>query len=446
MTEPCRIIGVLDNGADGMTPAALDCLRRAQVVIGGRRTLELLRPHFSADALTHDLTGRLAAVPAWLDQARADGLRTVVLATGDPLCHGIAEFVIRKLGAAACEVIPNVSTLQWAFARLGLSWHDAGVCSVHTQDAGEWSTGAGPAHGLYPVLHAAARHDKLAIFTSPANTPERIARMLIMEGLGASFHFAVAARLLQTGEHVAGPLTVEEAAGQHFADPNVVILWRSAPRPPPVAFGLADDAFLQRTPEKGLITKREVRAVSLAYLGLRRNSIVWDIGAGSGAVGLEAARLCPDGYVYAVEKNTEDTAIAAANRSRLGVSNYTLVHAKAPQGLDAWPAPDAVFIGGSGGELAELIGYCLRRMNADGALVMNFVTVENLATALETLKQEQAQWNMTQIQTARGRPLLHMHRFAAENPVWIVAAQRAHSHEPATQPGMDRCHATRTLA
>jgi precorrin-6Y C5,15-methyltransferase (decarboxylating) len=187
---------------------------------------------------------------------------------------------------------------------------------------------------------------------------------------------------------------------------------------------------MQRTPEKGLITKREVRAVSLAYLGLRANSIVWDIGAGSGAVGLEAARLCPDGYIYAVEKNTDDNTIAATNRSRLGVHNYTLLHAKAPQGLDTWPDPDAVFIGGSGGELAELIGYCLRRLKGDGMLVMNFVTVENLATAIETLKQEQARWHMTQIQTARGRPLLHMHRFAAENPVWIVAAQRGKTNEP----------------
>lgn len=430
MTEPCRIIGVLDNGADGLTPAALAHLCRAQVVIGGHRTLELFRPQFEAATLTHDLTGQLTAVPDWIRQARADGLRTVVLATGDPLCHGIAEFLIRKLGAATCEVLPNVSTLQWAFARLGLSWHDAGVCSVHSQDAGEWTPGAGPAHGLYPVLRAVTQHDKLVIFTSPANTPNRIARLLKAEGFAAEFRLSVASCLLQTEEQVIGPLTLEEASVRHFADPNVVILWRDTPRLPPVTFGLPDDTYLQRTPEKGLITKREVRAVSLAYLGLRKDSLVWDIGAGSGSVGLEAARLCPDGYVYAVEKNTDDNTIAATNRVRLGVHNYTLLHAKAPQGLDTWPDPDAVFIGGSGGELAELIGYCLRRLKDEGMLVMNFVTVENLATAIETLKQEQARWQMTQIQTARGKPLLHMHRFAAENPVWIVAAQRGKTDEP----------------
>ena len=107
----------------------------------------------------------------------------------------------------------------------------------------------------------------------------------------------------------------------------------------------------------------------------------------------------------------------------LGISNHTLVHGKAPEGLDAWPDPDAIFIGGSGGELADLIALCLRRLRPGGWLVMNFVTLENLATATQTLQALGATWDVLQLQAARSKPILHMHRMAAENPVWIVCAQ-----------------------
>lgn len=424
MTEPCRIIGVLDNGADGLTPRALAHLQSADLVIGGKRTLELFAGQFAPHAERRDLTGRLDQVPEWIRAAQAAGRRTVVLATGDPLCHGIAAFLQSRLCIEACEVLPNVSTVQLACARLGLPWQDMKILSVHSRDAGEWYEGAGPEHGLYEIVRAAHRYDRLAVFTSPVNTPDRVARALVAEGLGDQFQLAVAERLLQPDENIVTGCTVPEAANRRFAEPNILLLWRSAPRPRAVSFGLADETYRQRRPDKGLITKREVRAVSLARLQLRADSIVWDIGADSGSVGLEAARLCPDGHVYAIEKNAEDAAIARDNRRRLGVYNYTLVHGKAPQGLEAWPDPDAVFIGGSGGELAELIRICLQRLKPAGWLVMNFVTLENLATAVDTLKAAGAAWDVTQLQVARSQPILDMHRLAAENPVWVVAARR----------------------
>jgi precorrin-6Y C5,15-methyltransferase (decarboxylating) len=173
-----------------------------------------------------------------------------------------------------------------------------------------------------------------------------------------------------------------------------------------------------------LITKNEVRAVSLARLQLRLDSVVWDIGAGSGSVGLEAARLCRRGHVYAIEKNVDDLAIVQRNRHAMGISNHTLVHGKAPEGLQHWPDPDAVFVGGSGGELAELIRLILQRLKAEGWLVMNFVTIENLGLAIETLKSLGVAWDVLQLQAARSKPILHMNRMAAENPVWLVCAQK----------------------
>ncbi|MDA8361976.1 MAG: precorrin-6y C5,15-methyltransferase (decarboxylating) subunit CbiE [Gammaproteobacteria bacterium] len=423
-SEPCRIIGVLDNGVEGLTPQALAHISTADLVIGGKRTLELFAACFAAHAERYDLTGQLDLAVNWIRIALAAGRRTVVLATGDPLCHGIASFLQSRLCVEACEILPNVSTVQLACARLGLSWQDMKILSVHNRDAGEWRENVGPEHGLYNIARAAHRHDRLAIFTSPDNTPDRIARLLVAEGLDDHFHMAVAERLLQPDENIVTDCTVAEAAKRRFAGPNVLLLWRNGQRPRAVLFGLADESYKQREPIKGLITKREVRAFSLARLQLQPNSIVWDIGAGSGAVGLEAARLCSDGHVYAIEKNAEDAAIALDNRRRMRVHNFTLVHGKAPHGLDSWPDPDAVFIGGSGGALSDLIRICLRRLKPAGWLVMNFVTFENLTSAVEALKGIGVAWDVTQLQASRSQPILQMHRLAAENLVWIVSAQR----------------------
>lgn len=422
--QPCRVIGVLDDGAASLSPTALALLRRADWVIGGARTLALLEDDIAPHAQRRDLTGQLSAVPGWIAAAREAGQTSVVLATGDPLCHGIASYLASRLCIEAVEVLPNLSTVQLACARLGLAWQDARIVSVHSKDAGEWHVGAEPGHGLYALAQSLRQHDRLLVLTSPDNTPDRIARLIVAEGLGDDFQMAVAERLCTPDERVVTELSPHDAAQQTFADPNVVVLVRSQVCPQPVRMGLADSAYHQRQPDKGLITKQEVRAVSLARMQLRADSRVWDIGAGSGSVGLEAARLCPQGHVWAIEKNEADFAIAGQNARAFGVSNHTLVHGKAPDGLEAWPDPDAVFIGGSGGELQELIALCLRRLRTGGWLVMNFVTLENLASATQALQAQGAVWDVLQLQAARSKPILHMHRMAAENPVWIVCAQR----------------------
>ena len=421
----CRIVGVLDDGAASLGAPALQALADADLVIGAKRTLALLESRIQPEAERRAIGG-LAAVAEDIRQAQAAGKRCVVLATGDPLCHGIAGYLGMQLCLDAIEVLPNLSTIQLACARVGLVWQDLKIESVHAKDAGEWpGPGAEPSHGLYALAQSLRRHARLAVLTSPDNTPDRIARMMQAEGLADDFQIAVAERLLQPDERIVTGLSIADAAQASFADPNVVLLWRQSARALPVRFGLPDASYEQRHPDKGLITKLEVRAVSLARMQLREDSIVWDIGAGSGAVGLEAARLCPAGHVYAIEKNDDDVAIAGRNRATLGVGNHTLVHAKAPQAMDGWADPDAVFIGGSGGELAELIALCLRRLRPGGQLVMNFVTIENLGTATSTLAELGADWDVVMLQASRSKPILHMHRMAAENPVWIVCARKA---------------------
>ncbi len=422
MRNYCSIIGLLDDGVDGLTPRALDRLRSAHRVIGGARLLARIQPLLQDDQEIIDFSGHLTRTPDWVDESLRRGERVVVLATGDPLCHGIAGYLIRKIGQERCEVLPNVSTLQWAFARFGLPWQSAHVASIHGRDAGEWQPGAGPEHRLYPLLQACRTHDLIGLFTGPENSPDRVGRLLLAEEMEDEFRLYVAERLQQPEERLVGPLTPAEAAERDFAEPNVVLLQRTRQRPNPTLLGLPDDSYRQRKPDKGLITKREVRAVSLARLQLRRDSIVWDIGAGSGSVGLEAARLCPEGHVYAIEKNPADHDIATRNRQAMAVHNHTLRLGKAPEGLEQWPDPDAVFIGGSGGNLTTLIRLAMERLNPGGWLVMNFIALENLQQATDELKSLGAEWDLTQLQIARSRPILDMHRLQGENPVWILCA------------------------
>lgn len=193
-------------------------------------------------------------------------------------------------------------------------------------------------------------------------------------------------------------------------------------------FGLPDELFEQRRPRAdgtgGLITKREVRAISLARLGLQENSLVWDIGTGSGAVAIEAARLCRAGQVFAVEKNSADIAICQRNLARFSCQNVTLVEGNAPAACQNWPAPDAVFVGGSGGYLPEIIGLVAERLRPAGRLVLNLATLESLQQALNELAKWQFETDLTLAQISHSRPILNLTRLEALNPVFILAAKR----------------------
>lgn len=421
-TEPCCLIGILDDGWSGLTDLARQHLVRADLIIGATRTLELVRSHVPQSTALKDMDGALSQVPDWITDARKSDQRVAILATGDPLCHGLASWLAGKLNPDDLEIHPALSTLQLAFARFKQAWQDVKIASCHGRDAGEWFAGATPDHGLYPVMRAIAQHPTVALFTGPENNPARLARALITAG-HADARLSVACRLQQADEALFQGIPVAEAATMSFPEPNVVLVER-APEAHRPAFGLDDLEYIQRTPEKGLITKQEVRALSLAKLRISPDAIVWDIGAGSGSVGLEAARLAPSGHVWAIEKNPDDAANARANAHAFRIGNYTLAEGKAPEQLDSWPDPDAVFIGGSGGELAGLIRMIHGRLRPGGRLVMNFVTLENLATATATLAEAGTAWDVVQLQASRSAPILDMHRMVAQNPVWIVTSSK----------------------
>ncbi len=187
-------------------------------------------------------------------------------------------------------------------------------------------------------------------------------------------------------------------------------------------FGLPDDAFMPRRPGSNVITKRDVRAITLARLGLHAETIVWDIGSGTGSVAIEAAHLAKDGHVYAIECNAQALEAMKTNCHRLHAPNVSIIAGHAPQALHDLPDPDAVFIGGSGGTLIALLEVVRARLRPSGHLVVNLATIEHLSEAVDYLRQMAWMWECSMVNIAHTQKILDMTRFAAINPVFVLTA------------------------
>ncbi|MHA6531521.1 precorrin-6y C5,15-methyltransferase (decarboxylating) subunit CbiE [Paenibacillus sp. BAC0078] len=406
MADIIYIIGIGEDGAGGLTPDSLSKVQRSEVLLGGERQLSFFSGYQGEKIV---LKNGLKAFADKLEEVWRER-RAVVLASGDPLFFGIAGYLVRRFGPENVEVIPHYSSVQLAFARLGDSWQDAELISLHGR----------PIRGLAQRMDG--RH-KIALLTDETNTPAAIGAYL-REFEMTEYEAFVCERLGGSGE-VCRFWELEELEKGTFAPLNVVILRRRPGSGPARRRGFAypDEAFHQRRPEKGLITKREVRALVLSELNLAEDAVVWDIGSGSGAVAAECARIARLGKVYALEKGADNLPNMEANRRKFR-ADFEIIHAKAPQGLELLPDPDAVFIGGSGSELGSIIAHCAQRLQPEGRIVIGAITVETLYAGMEALKLAGMTTEVTQLQASRGKPILGMTRFEGMNPVYVISGRR----------------------
>ncbi len=402
------LVGIGDDGCVGLTSRAMNAVMAAQVLVGGERHLAFF-PEFGGERIV--LKGGIAAV---LDRVAelSEDRNVCILASGDPLFFGVGSLVIRKVGADHVEVIPQPSSMQLAFARVGLPWDDATFMSLHGR----------PIEGLLTRLR---RQRKAAILTDESNTPARVAAWMLEHGETAWQTWVC--------ENVGGPdervraLSVVELAASHDVGPlNLLLLARSDSgwRPPPAIPFLHEDAFARRIPKKGLITKREVRLLSLAALAIRPDGVVWDVGAGSGSVSIEAALLAPEGRVYAIEVDPEGAEICRENLRTHGVDNVRVVEGGAPEVLSGLETPDAVFVGGSKGSMREIIDVALERLRPGGRLVINAITLENAAESYQAIRERELIPEVTLLQVSRAEPLAHYLRYEALNPIQVLAVTK----------------------
>lgn len=402
------VIGIGDDGCASLTSRAVNAVMHAGVLVGGARHLEFF-PQFQGEKIV--LKGGVTPV---LDRVAelAEEQQVCVLASGDPLFFGIGSLVITRLGAEHVEVLPQPSSMQWAFARAGLKWDDAAVLSLH---------GRSP-EGFLTRLKSM---DKVAIFTDDKNSPTALAQRMVEYGETA-WSAWVCENLGGPDERVRRFDVPDLAACQDIGALNVLLLVRSDPSwrtPCPIPF-LHEDQFAKRIPKQGLITKREVRLLSLAAMGIRPDSVVWDIGAGSGSVSIEAALLAPKGMVYAIEVDPEGVQICRENLLAHAVDNVRVIAGRAPMALADLEAPDAVFIGGSKGSMEEIIDVVIDRLQPGGRLVVNAITLENVAEIYQALRKRGLVPEVILLQVSRAEPLAHYLRYEALNPIHIFAVEK----------------------
>jgi len=402
------VIGIGDDGCAGLTSRAMDAVARAGWLVGGERQLAFF-PQFGGERIVLK-----DAIGAALDRVAAVAAEShvCVLASGDPMFFGIGSLVIKKVGAEHVEIIPQPSSAQWAFARAGMKWDDATFISLHGR----------PRRGFLTRLK---HHAKVALFTDDDNSPPRLAAHMVAHG-ETEWMAWVCENLAGPGERVRRFEIADLAAATDIGQLNVLLLLRegAAWRPPPAIPFLHEDAFAKRMPKKGLITKREVRLLSLATLAIRPDSVVWDIGAGSGSVAIEAALLAPEGRVYAVEVDPEGAEICRDNLRTHAVDNVEVVEGRAPEVLADLDAPDAVFIGGSKGSMEEIIDVALARLKPGGRLVANAITLENAGEAYQAFRRRELVPEVTLLQVSRGEPLARYLRYEALNPIQIFAVTK----------------------
>ena len=397
-----HIIGVAPEGASSLLPEARRLLDGAELVFGGKRLLQMF-PHHAGEKLV--IKNNLAEVTD-LIKRNLGRKRMVVLASGDPNFYGIASYLTSKLGRDVVDIIPNVSAMQLAFARIKENWENAVFLSVHSRP-------------IEDIVETVRSNDKLGIFTDAGHTPAAIARVLLEHGIDG--YRAYVCQNLGSKDEKVIKTDLRGLCKMKFSPLNVLILLRerSETRPQQI-LGIPEAGFYRR--REGLITKQELRAISLAKLALTESSIVWDIGAGSGAISIEASFLARRGRVFAIEKNEKDIAIIRKNIKKFHVPNVEVVHAFAPDSLGRLPDPNAVFIGGSGGRMEEILDLVCHRLKPGGRIVINIVALENLNAAVNALKARGFVLEVTLVNIARSTSVRELTRFEALNPVFVVTA------------------------
>ncbi|MDZ7823394.1 MAG: precorrin-6y C5,15-methyltransferase (decarboxylating) subunit CbiE [Ahrensia sp.] len=391
MIEPwLHIIGIGEDGLDGLSGEARALIASAEVIVGGDRHHDL------ADTSHAIRIAWPSPFDAMIDMLKSHkGKRIVVLVTGDPLWYSVGARITKDIDAAEIIFHPQLSAFQWGAARLGWSLADVETLTVHGRAAEQ----------IVPYF---APHARLLILTKDKTSPATVAGLLTTRGYGASKMIVLAALGGPREERFEGQasdwaqevpdfhlLCVECAAG---ADAQIL------PRT-----GLPDAVFVH----DGKMTKRAVRALALAKLVPTRGALLWDIGCGCGSIAIEWMRGAPEAQAIGIDPQEKRRAMAAQNAAQLGVPKLQLVDIEAPHGLSQLPSPDAVFIGG--GLSLETIAIAVEALKPHGRLVAHAVTLESEAILLEAFAKYGGELQRISVETAE--PVGPFHGWKPSMPV-----------------------------
>ena len=389
-----KIVGIGPGAEDLMTARAKEAIREADLVIGaksvagpfgaGRETVFAFTPLGILEAL----------------EAHPEAALAAVLMRGDTGFYSGAKKLTDALEGYDTEIIPGVSSVAAFAAELGVSWDDAALLSLHGREG--------------DLVRTVEENPKTFVLTGGENTPGRLCETLADCGLG-NVRAAVGERLSYPDARISSG-TAGELRGREFDGLSLMYLENDAAARP-YRFGIPDGEFVRSDVP---MTKSEVRAVSLSKLAPPEDALIWDVGAGTGSVSVECAFAAPKGAVWAVEKEADACQLIRQNAAKFRVGNLTVVEGTAPEALADLPAPTHVFIGGSSGNLSEIIALILEK-NPAARIVLNAVTLETQAEAAECAKKFGFEtYETVSVSVARSKKMGRYHMMSAQNPVTVV--------------------------
>ena len=389
------VVGIGEDGYAGLGKAARHALLGAAEVVGGPRQLDLLPRCIRARRTPWPSPFSLAPV------LERRGTPICVLASGDPMLFGVGASLARQVSAEELRVIPAPSSYSLAAARLGWPLQDVTLLSVVAR----------PLAALNAHLHDGAR---LLVLSNDGSSPAAIAALLTERGFGPS-RITVLEHLGGERERRIDGIACDWSLGE-VAALNLVaveVLPGEGTRPLPLTTGLPDDAYRH----DGQLTKRDVRAITLARLAPRPGELLWDVGAGCGSIGIEWMRAHPDCRAIAIEANEGRQAHIRHNRDALGVPGLQLVAGQAPAALDGLPAPDVIFIGGGVTE-PGMLDTCWNQLKPGGRLIANAVTLQSEATLVAFRERQGGE--LTRIAIAQAQPLGGFDTWRSALPITLL--------------------------
>lgn len=399
------VIGIGLNGRESLQVRPLGIIEKAGLIVGGKRHLDEFP---EAQGIKAPFRGLNEAASTIIEHLKKKNSHVAVLATGDPLLFGIGTFILKEFDEKQVEIIPNVSAIQEAFARIKEDMNGVKVLSVHGRDAD------------FDVLADEVTYNgKLALFTDKENNPAKLSRELLNRGVANCTAFVCEALGTKTEKIYKG--TLETIAKRKSFDPlNIFIIMNENRAGVKTGFGIPDNEFAHGA---GMITKEEFRVIALSKLGIRPNSVVWDIGACSGSVAIEAARLTT-GKVFAIEKDHSRVADIEENSKRFRTENLVIVKGEAPQVLSGLPEPDAVFVGGGGEGIEKILSVVSKKLKKGGRMVVNAVTMETSSRAFDFISKRGWEKELLLVSVSKSKAVAGLTMLSANNPLFIISGRK----------------------
>lgn len=395
-----NIVGIGPGNPDLLTGEARQAIAASNILLGDKRMLSA----FADSSKTVYDTIKTSAIAEVA--AKADPVKDVlaVLVSGDVGFFSLAKTISGKLPDCECVRYCGISSLVYFASKLQLSWDDAKIVSMHGRDQN--------------LVAAVAQNKKVFSLTGGDHSPQALCKQLCEHGLGQV--------LVYVGENLSYPEekitqgTAEEISALSFPSLSVMMLLNDEANCfEPTVHGLADDLFMR---SKVPMTKQEVRSVSMSKLMPKATDVIYDIGAGTGSCSVELALIAKQGKVWAFERNPVAVELLGKNKELFGLTNLDVIAGEALENIKAMPAPDCVFVGGSGGDLCEMLDVIYAK-NSKCRIVINAITVETLAQVAAYYKEHpDYSLEIVNVFVARSKKLGSYNLMMAQNPVYVMTA------------------------